>query len=122
MIETSTQITVIYTDHEANLSIATKTKLNTINIDKLNMKLIKTFIYLSQFAIEVQHRFDKFNIISNALSRLPMKNSFQKKRNNLNIDAKDSKSNLIYAYVTTLIKMISEFKKALIDDYVQNSA
>ena len=79
MIKNFKHVTIIYTDHEINSSIVVETKLNITNIDKLNMKLIRAFIYFSQFRIEMRHRFDKFNIISNALNRLSMKSFIKKK-------------------------------------------
>ena len=85
---------MIYIDHEINLAIIAEIKLNTTNIDKFNL------IYFSQFCIEVQYCFDKFNIISNALNKLSMKFSIKNKISNLNIDAKKSKIDQMYAYVT----------------------
>lgn len=88
---------MIYTDHEVNSVIAAETKFNTTNIDKLNLKFIKASIYLFQFRFEVRHRSEKFNIVSDALSKL----SIIKHKNNLDIDAEDSKSDHVYAFVNT---------------------
>ena len=120
MIKSSKHVTIIYTNHEINPTIATKTKLSIINIDKLNLKLIKTFTYFFQFRIKMRHRFEKFNVISNALSRLSMKSFTKKKRDSLNIDAKNPKIDQIYAYAINLMKMHSEFRKILINDYSKN--
>lgn len=93
MIKSTIHFTIIYIDHEANSTIITQIKLNTINIDKLNLKLIKAFIYLSQFCLTIRHKFDKTNVISNALSRLSTK---LKKKNSVDLkhyhdDMKNSK-------------------------------
>jgi len=40
------------------------------NINKLNLRLVRAFIYLSQFRLNVKYRFDKLHVIPNALSRL----------------------------------------------------
>ena len=85
------------------------------------MKFIKVFIYFFQFRIEMRHKFEKFNVVSNALNKLLIK-SVNKSINNLNIDAKNLKTNQIYVYVTTFVKIFFEFKKKLIDEYVKNSA
>ena len=80
---------IIYTNHETNPTIVRQTKFIITNIDKLNMKLIKTSTYLSQFRFEIRHKFEKSNIISNALSRLSTtKKNKQKKKmpNNLNVN------------------------------------
>ena len=121
MIRSSKHLTIIYTDHETNSAIVAETKLSTTNINKLNMKFIKAFIYLSQFRIEVRHRLGKFNVVSNALSRLSIK-SVNKSINNLNIDAENPKTDQIYAYVTTFVKISFEFKKKLIENYAKDSA
>lgn len=113
---------MIYIDHETNSAIATKTKLNTININKLNLKLIKTFTYLSQFRIEILHKSKKFNVIFDALSRFSMKSLTKKKKDNLNIDAKNSNADQTYAYANILMKINFEFRKFLINDYFKNSA
>ena len=78
MIKSFKHATIIYTNHGANPIITTKTKFSTTNIDKLNMKLIKISIYLSQFRLNVRHRSEKSNVISNALNRLFNKTSKKK--------------------------------------------
>ena len=98
MIKLSKHVTMIYIDHETNFAIIVEIKTNITNIDKFNLKLIKASIYFSQFHIAIRHRFDKFNIISNALNKLSMKFSIKNKISSLNIDAKKSKINQIYAY------------------------
>ena len=111
-MKSSKHTTMIYIDHETNSTIVNQTKFSTINIDKLNMKLIKTSIYLSQFRLKIKHKFEKFNIISNALNKLPIKKNTL---NNLNLDfdIKDSlnnskiiisKTNYCYKYQMNLKK------------------
>ena len=121
IIRSSKHFTIIYTDHEANFMIVAETKLSTININKLNMKFIKIFIYFFQFRIEMRHKLEKFNVVSNALNKLFIKSN-NKSINSLNINAKNSKTDQIYAYVTTFVEIFFEFKKKLIDEYVKNSA
>ena len=120
MIKSSKHSTVIYTNHETNSAIAAEIKLSTTNIDKLNMKLIRASTYLFQFRLEVRHRFEKFNIISNAFSRLSVKTQSRKK-NNFEINANDPKSNRIYAYAITLMEMSDRFRKAIIEKYIRDS-
>ena len=120
MIQLSKHSTIIYTNHETNFTIIVETKLNITNINKLNMKFIKAFIYFFQFHIEMRHKFKKYNVVSNALNKLSIK-SINKLINNLNIDAKNSKTNQIYAYITIFVEIFFEFKKKLIENYVKNS-
>ena len=85
------------------------------------MKFIKISTYLFQFRIEIKHKFEKFNVVSNALSRLSIKSkSTSKSINSLDIDAENSKTDLIYTYVTTFVEIFFEFKKKLIENYAKN--
>lgn len=90
MIKLLKTSTVIYINHGVNSVIATKTKLSTTNIDKLNLKFIRVSTYFSQFRLDVRHCFEKFNVISNALSRLFVKTT-SKAKNNFDIDTENSK-------------------------------
>ena len=109
-IRFSKHSTIIYTDHETNFTIIIETKFSITNIHKLNIKFIKVFIYFFQFRIKMRHKFEKFNVVSNALNKLSIK-SVNKSINNLNIDAKNSKTDQIYVYVTTFIEIFFELKK-----------
>ena len=110
MIRSSKHSTIIYTDHGANSIIIVKMKLSTTNINKLIIKLLKTFTYFSQFRIEMRHKSGKFNVVSNALHKLSIK-SINSSINSLDIDAKNSKTDLIYAYAITLVEISLDFKK-----------
>lgn len=119
MIKLTKYFTKIYINYEINFIITTKIKLNTTNIDKFNLKLIKISIYFFQFWFEMRHCSEKFNVISNVFNKLLMTLSI--KKNSLNIDTKNSNTNQMYIYATTLMKMSIIFRKALIENYVQNS-
>ena len=106
-------ITMIYIDHETNSIIVNQTKFNIINIDKLNMKLIKTLIYLSQFRLKIKHKFEKFNIILNALNKFSIK-KITLHNLNLNFDIKDflnNSKNTHYIEIDSLLQISNEFKK-----------
>ena len=70
MIEAAKHTTVIFTDHNANTSIAKQTTLSSSNTDKLNLRLVRASTYLSQFRLEVKYRPGKDHIVPDALSRL----------------------------------------------------
>jgi hypothetical protein len=72
MIKSSEHPTIIYTDHGATPAIAAATKLTTSSTDRLNMKLVRASMYLSQFRLDIRHRPGKSNVIPDALSRLPV--------------------------------------------------
>ena len=119
MIKLSKYSTVIYIDHKTNSAIATETKFSIINIDKLNLKLIRISIYFFQFRLNIKHRFEKFNVILNALSRLSI--AKKKIKNILKINAKNSDFDQIYAHNISLIEMFKNFRKIFMKDYILNS-
>lgn len=86
----------------------------TSNTDKLNLRLVRVEMYLSQFELDIRHKFDRDHVISDALFRL---SSFDEKfMKNQNIDTLDD----IETYVDTLMKMTSQFKNRLVQDYKTN--
>lgn len=70
MIETTKKTTMIFIDYFVHISIVRQTSLIFSNIDKLNLKLIKIFVYLSQFNLNVRYKFEKRNIVYDVLFRL----------------------------------------------------
>jgi hypothetical protein len=125
MIKFSKHSIIIYTNHEINSIITTIIKLITSSTDRLNMKLIRVFMYLSQFRLNIRHRSEKFNIISDALSRLSIeRDNSAHEALNLNQDLKNFQSNMkcfesdqIYAYFITLVKMFEEFRIKMSENY-----
>ena len=61
---------IIYIDHFAVVSISRQTTLTTFNNDKLNLRLVRTSQYLSDFNLSIRHKADKANVMSDVLSRL----------------------------------------------------
>ena len=116
---------VIYIDHVVNSVIANQTKFIFNFVNKLNMKFIRAFMYLFQFRLKIYHRFDKFNLILDALSRLF---SIADKNNivdNLNIESFhfeifDSEINHSYVFNQSLITMNSEFCRKFKIDYIDD--
>ena len=126
MIESAKKITLIFIDHVANFFIAKQTTLNSENIDKLNLRLIKISAYLSQFNIDIRYKSKKVNIVSNALSRLSSISSFRNdaEMNTLNIDNYHCVIQDIavttYVFQKSLIAMTSNFRARLLNDYFKN--
>ena len=77
MIESAKRIKVILTNYVANAFIVKQTTLNSENIDKLNLKLVRISAYFLQFDIDVRYKADKVNIMSNALSKSFSINAFR---------------------------------------------
>ncbi len=84
------------------------------NIDKFNLRLVKIEMYLSQFELNIRHKFDRDHVISDALFRLSFFD--EKFTENQNIDT----LNDIETYADILMKMSSQFKDRLVQDYKTN--
>jgi hypothetical protein len=131
MIKSSEHPTIIYTDHGASPAIAAAIKLTTSSTDRLNMKLIRASMYLSQFRLDIRHRSGKSNVIPDALSRLPVEKDYSPHGAldmNLDVDLTNAQSKVecpendhIYAYATTLVEMSAEFRSKLKEGYQKES-
>ena len=116
--------TIMYIDHVVNTTIVKQTKFTFSSVDKLNLKLIRASIYLSQFRLKIFHRIDKFNVVFDAFSRL-----FTNRHSvsNTTIDSFDiesyhaffesSKNDVIYVYNEFLLVMFDDFRKQFFVDY-----
>ena len=114
MMKSSNHTTIIYTNHENITRIVKQIKLNSTNTNKINLRLIRALMYLSQFQLKIRHCFEKFNIISDAFNRLSTRKTIQKKLINLKTyhdELKNSKNDLIHAHAMTLVEMNAKFKK-----------
>jgi hypothetical protein len=109
MIKASKHSTIIWTDHSIIVSIIKQTKMSISNTNKLNLRLVRIDMYLSQFDLNVRHKSDRDHIISNALSRLSFFNNSTEEITNTLKNVK--------VYVETLIEMSFTFKTRLIEIY-----
>ena len=109
----------MFMNYKTNSTIIFQTKFFLTFVNKLNLKLIRTFIYLSQYRFRVFHRSEKFNIVFNAFSRLFIKkhNLIDVTINNLNVDAFNE--NVI---AKTFIEINDKFRWKLIKKYEQDFA
>jgi hypothetical protein len=94
--------------------------LNTFNIDKLNLRLIRVSQYLSVLSIDIRVKLEKFHVISDALFRL-----FSIMNKNKSRDDEDVLENLQYDLDVLLVQFISEIytssfdtKSSRIHDYL----
>ena len=62
-------LTIIYTNYSTTILIFKQINLTISNINKLNLQLMKASQYLFNFNIVMKHKFDKSNIVFNALFR-----------------------------------------------------
>ena len=116
---------IIFINHVANLNIIRQIKLSFNSIDKFNFRLIRAFIYLLQFKLNIKYYFNKQHVILNALFHLSIK-QFAK---NIIISSKILNLNTfhfnilnfedcnVYAYQNTFIIMSLKFKKVVKNEY-----
>ena len=125
MIETIKNIIVVFTNHVVNTFIAKQTTMNSSNTDKLNLRLVRAFVYLSQFRLKMKYKSKKDHVVSNALSRLTSDNE-QIDRNSKNrLDLNTYHEKIIdfsnnfdcYALQETLIAMSKNLKKEIKNEY-----
>ena len=115
----------MYIDHVVNSIIVNQTKFIFNFVNKLNMKFIRAFMYLFQFRLKIYHRFDKFNLIFDALNRLfniVDKNNIV---DNLNIeffhsDIIDFELNHFYVFNQSLIAMSDVFNQKFKAEYISD--
>jgi hypothetical protein len=69
MIRAFKHFTIIWMNHAVTAVIAKQTKMIISNTDKLNLRLVRIEMYLSQFELNIRHKFDRDHVISDALSR-----------------------------------------------------
>ncbi len=115
MIRAFKQSTIIWTNHSATTIIVKQIKLSIINTNKLNLRLIRVAMYLSQFDLNIRHKAERDHVISNVLSRL---SCFDEEKFTRNED--DDTLDDVEAYVETLMKMFIIFKERLIQVYKTN--
>jgi len=67
MIEATTKNVIIYTDHAASVKISCQFSLNITAVKKLNLYLIQASEYLQCFYLNIHYKFERSNIILDAL-------------------------------------------------------
>ena len=108
LIEASSKVTIVYTDHSAAIGIVRQSSLNTTSTEKLNLRLIRASEYLQRFRIELRHKPGKANIVPDALSRLASR-SYRSESESVLED--------VDAFPVSLITVSEAFRKRLLDGY-----
>ena len=115
LIESSKTFDIVYTDHEATLTIAKQIFFTTFSIDKLNLRLIQISEYIQRFDLTIKHKSEILHVMLDALSRLST-TTLSDKQIQKNVDEK--KLNVLFTISIT--KMNEEFKQQFIQKYQQN--
>ena len=111
LVKSTRTFIIIYIDHEIALRIAQQISLITSSTDKLNLRLIRVSKYIQKFSLQIRHKSEKLNIVSNALFRL-----FSVKSeifDNIN----DEELNVFHA---TSVEMNAKFKAKILQEYKEN--
>ena len=112
IIKTSNQsITIIiYINHDAALDITKQISFFTSFTNKLNFRLMRISNYIQRFNFDIRYKFDKQHIMSNAFFRLIS--------DNINVFDHDDELNALFTI--SLMKMNSNFKQRILNDYKSN--
>jgi hypothetical protein len=90
--------------------------LISFNSDKLNLRLVRAELYLSQYTLDIRYRADKNNTVLNAFSRLARlkhdSNSLSENKNIL-----ENAINEYHYYNTIVIEISDEFKNNIKKEY-----
>ena len=124
----------MFTDYAANTSIIKQMIFANNNIDKLNFRLVRAFIYFSQFRLNFKYRPGKKHVIPDAFSRLSFGNgpvNFKLPRvfpaDSLNLNTyfcgtkNPSENPNWYIFRKKYINMSEEFKQQIINGYDQKN-
>jgi hypothetical protein len=90
--------------------------LISFNSDKLNLRLVRAELYLSQYTLDIRYRASKNNTVPDVLSRLTRliydSNSLSEDKNIL-----EDAINKYYYYNATVIEIFDEFKDNIKKEY-----
>ena len=106
----------IFIDYDVNSIIVNQIKLSISFVNKFNFELIKISIYLLQFRIKNFHSNEKSNIIFDVFFCLLIVCNKLKNHtiDNFNVDVTNK-------LIDTLMQIIDDFRKKIINDYNENS-
>ena len=118
MINESLTDTVIWTDYSVIIQIMKQMMLISSFMNKLNLHLIRTSQYCSQFCINVQHHSDQLNIISDVLSCLL--NKIVNAKNWLLENILENIDEKIHIYHIIMIEMLFDFQNKIKKVYLKD--
>ena len=148
MIKALRTFTICFINYFVVTKISSQINLLFFAIDKLNFRLMRAFQYFSQFTLNIRHRLNKFNIVSNVLLKLTIdvkkNNEFDEKalneveiyNNETNVIIVDclitqvvkKENNAIFQQIFNdaisfhfyLLQMSNDFRQKLLDVYIKS--
>lgn len=119
MIEASEHPTIIYTDHAATLGIVKQTSLNTVSVEKLNLRLVRASEYLQQFRLDVRYKPGRTHFAPDALSCLASRETKRRSDEQQEgiLDTLHTAAKETWALATSIVELSGDFKKRLIEGY-----
>jgi hypothetical protein len=114
---------IIRTNHAAIIDICKQTSIiNTNFVMKMNLRLIRVFQFLSQFSnLKIRHKFEKYHLISDALFRFQSLNKEHLSNDHAELNELFVE-HAIHAYNTILVKLNSEFRKRIMNNYSKDES
>jgi hypothetical protein len=115
---------IILTNHAAIIDICKQTSIISTNfVMRMNLRLIRVSQFLNQFSnLEIRHKSEKYHLISDALFRLQSLNKKDLSKDHAKLNELFVDHNAIHVYNTILMKLNSEFRKRIVNDYVMNDS
>ncbi len=88
----------------------------------MNLRLIRVFQFLSQFSnLKIRHKFEKYHLISDALFRFQSLNKEHLSNDHAELNELFVE-HAIHAYNTILVKLNSEFRKRIMNNYSKDES
>jgi hypothetical protein len=124
LIQSSKKSVIIQTNHAVIMNICKQIFITSINsVMRMNLRLIRVFQFLSQFSnLKIRHKSRKYHLISDALFRLQSLNKKDLSNDHAKLNEFFVDHNAIHVYNTTLVKLNSEFRKRIVNDYFMNES
>ncbi len=115
---------IIQTDHVVIVDICKQTSIISTNfVMKMNLRLIRASQFLNQFSnLKIRHKSRKYHLIFDALFRLQSLNKKDLSKDHAKLNELFVDYNAVHVYNTILMKLNSEFRKRIVNDYVMNES